>query len=550
MRLATGILAFTLWAAPTSPGPTPLPLRIPMRDGIHLAANAYLPSRNNRYPVVLVRTPYGQTAGLSPNQLRVIEHGFALVIQDVRGRHQSEGRFEPMRQETPDASDTLNWLARQPWSNGRIAMMGGSYLGIVQWKAALAGNPHLKAIAPVVSGGDDYRDRYYSPGGALKLGHRLQWMSANMRPRGTPTPRFETYTRTLPIADADLAATGTRIDFYQEILRHPEYDSYWRDLSVLENAAKIKTPVLAVGGWYDNYVESDLDLFMALRRLGRQAHLIIGPWAHNMSSPLPTVDFGPDAGAPIIRYQLDWFARWLKDDRQRGWFPPLRIFVMGINKWRDEDQWPPARAIPTPYYLNEGHRLSTRAPLKPGLAERWRYDPDNPIPTRGGNVCCNPAIFPWGPMDQANIEGRPDMLVFTSDPLREDLEVTGPIRAELEVSTSARDTDFTVKLIDLYPDGRAINLCDGILRLRYRDGLHRSKLAEPNKRYRISVPAGVTSNVFRPGHRIRIEIASSNFPRFDRNRNTGSLQAWARQAIIADQTVYLNNSHLLLPVVR
>lgn len=547
MRLAIGILwAALAWAA----GPSPVPLRIPMRDGIRLAANLYLPSSNNRYPIILIRTPYGQPpSGLSQNQQRIVEHGFGLVIQSVRGRHASEGRFEPMRQEVADADDTLNWLARQPWSNGRIGMMGGSYLGITQWKAALTGNPHLQAIFPVVSGGDDYRDRYYSPGGAMKLGHRLSWMASNVRIPGYMVPPFDNYVRTLPVAEADRAATCQRVDWFQEVLRHPDYDAYWKEISILEQVDKVKVPVFAVGGWYDNYVESDLALFAALRSLGRQAHLLIGPWAHNMSTPLPAVDFGRDASAPIIRYQVDWFSRWLKDDRQKGKFAPLRIFVMGINQWRDEIEWPLQRAVNTPYYLTESGRLSLRPPLK-ASTERYRYDPSNPVPTRGGNVCCSHAIFPWGPMDQAPIETRPDILVFSSDALREDMEVTGPVRADLDVSTSVRDTDFTVKLVDVYPDGKAINLCDGILRLRYREGLSRAKLAEPGKRYRISVPVGVTSNVFRTGHRIRIEISSSNFPRFDRNRNTGALQAWERKSQVADQAVYLKDSYILLPVVR
>jgi hypothetical protein len=270
-----------------------------------------------------------------------------------------------------------------------------------------------------------------------------------------------------------------------------------------------------------------------------------------MSLRFETIDFGPEFSAPISMLQLEWFDLWLKGVQPKTGRSPLRLFVMGANQWRDEREWPLARAGPVPYYLSEG-ALET---AKPTAARRLRftYDPANPVPTAGGPTCCNPKIFAWGPMDQREIESRKDVLVFNSRVLDQDVEVTGPIRTHLYVSTSVQDTDFTAKLVDVYPDGRAINLTDGILRLRYRDGLENPVLAEPGKVYAIRIDTGVTSNLFKRGHRIRVEISSSNFPRFDRNLNTGRANSFETRGIVAEQVVYTGQeraSHVLLPVVR
>lgn len=551
--LATGLVAGTPITVET--------VHIPMRDGVKLAANLFRTSNSGRVPTILIRTPYNKGHSLSRNRRAFVEAGYAVVIQDVRGRYESEGVFDPLFQEVPDGDDTLTWIARQPWSNGKVGMIGGSYLGIVQWKAALSRNPALKGIFPVVSGCDDYMDRFYSPGGAMKLGHRLLWLSANLKAPGYKPPDFAVFTRHLPVRDADRIAVGRRLRLYQQASDHPSYDGFWKSVSTMDKIEAIQVPVFNAGGWYDNYVESDLAAFSALRKLGREVHTLIGPWAHNMSIPFDEIDFGSHASAPILRMQLDWYARLLRGESGKGHFPPLRIFVMGRNEWRDEEEWPVRRAIPTPFYFASrkganglGGDGSLRArPSRGGRVDRFTYDPSNPVPTRGGQTCCNPKIFPWGPMDQTAVERRKDVLVYTSPALRKDLEVTGPIRAVLWVSTTTRDTDFTAKLVDVFPDGRAFNLTGGILRLQYRNGVRKAVAAEPGKVYEITVDAGVTSNVFRAGHRIRVEISSSNYPHYDRNLNTGGPNSSATRAIIANQTVYLgqkNPSHILLPVVK
>lgn len=532
---------------------------IPMRDGVRLSANLYRPSSQGRFPTILVRTPYNKGGEILPGYRYFVEHGYAVVVQDVRGRYKSEGVFRPFTQEIADGDDTLSWIARQAWSNGNIGMVGGSYNGIVQWKAALSGNPHLKAIAPVVAGDDEYLDRFYSTGGALKLGHRLLWLSENLKQPGFQAD-FSRFVRVLPVRRADRAATGHDVDLYQQALQHPAYDSFWKALSTREQMSRVHVPALIVGGWYDNYVESDFDAFTRLRRTMPATRLIVGPWPHNMSIKFPGIDFGPDAMKPIRQMQRAWFDHWLKSVPLAATDPPILLFVMGANVWRDEQEWPLARARTRAYYLGSHQGANSLAGdgfLKEVLptqseSDQYTYDPKSPVPTRGGAVCCNPAIFPWGPLDQRTIEARRDVLVYSTPPLSHDVEVTGNVRLSLFVSTSAADTDFTAKLVDVFPDGEARLMTDGILRLRYRDSIEKAARIEPGRIYRVNIDLGVTSNLFRAGHRIRLEVSSSNFPRFDRNANTGEPVGSDEMLRPAQQRVYHSGQYpsaLLLPVV-
>lgn len=558
------VLAFLAAAALAAAPPVEkqLHVRVPMRDGVELCAHVFRPAGAGRCPTLLVRTPYNKGADITPNYRAFAERGYAVVVQDVRGRFDSEGAFNPLYQETPDGEDTLKWIIAQPWSNGNVGMFGGSYLGIVQWRLALAGNPHLKAIFPTVSGWDDYLDRFYSPGGALKLGQRLGWLADNWRAPGYIRPEFPRFVLDLPLRTADRRATGQRNEMFQKALDHPAYDGFWKSLSVRERIEQVRVPVASAGGWYDNFVESDLEAFAALRKLGRPARLLVGPWPHSIGAAFPGVDFGPQASVPLRTLQLEWFDYWLKSGS--GKKPPaggpLRLFVMGVNQWRDEQEWPLKRTRWTPLYLASrgkanglgGDGALVERPPRGAPPDRFTYDPRNPVPTLGGPVCCNVKVFPWGPMDQRPVERRPDVLVYDGRPLKEDLEVTGPIKVILHVSTSAPDTDFTAKLVDVFPDGHARNLTDGILRLRYRESLEKPVPAHPNEIYAITIDAGVTSNVFRAGHRVRLEISSSNFPRFDRNPNTGRPVADESDLRTALQSVYHDRrhaSHLLLPVI-
>jgi hypothetical protein len=585
-KFAALFFACLTLARATSPVPYTklLDVRVPMRDNVRLSANVFRPAGGGRFPTILLRTPYGKGTELPSGYQSFINHGYAVVLQDVRGRYGSGGVFDVLNQEGPDGYDTLNWIAAQPWSDGQVGMIGGSYLGIAQWRVALLNNPHLKAIFPVVSGSDEYFDRYYSPGGAMQLGHRLLWMSLNLPTPGAARTKFNDFIYHLPLRTSDRSATRQTISFYQAILNHPSYDSFWRKMSVIENIGQVHVPVFAVGGWYDNFVESDLEEFSALHKLSGKLddrhRIMIGPWAHNMSSPFQGVNFGDDSSSPIRSYQLEWFDRWMKGQplkystgEARPFVPeawhtvraevdeaPVHIFVMGVNRWRDEQEWPLARARNTPLYLassGAANTLTGDGMLQPKpehvtVADQFTYDPRNPVPTRGGAVCCDPKVFPWGPMDQRSVEKRKDVLVYTSAPLKQDMEVTGPIRVVLYASTSALDTDFTAKLVDVFPDGEARNLTDGILRLRYRQGLDKAEPATPGEVYRFTIDAGVTSNVFLTGHAIRVEISSSNFPRFDRNPNTGRTLADETSFKKAQQVVYHSRqypSHIVLPVI-
>lgn len=535
---------------------------IPMHDGVQLAADVFLPRPSGRWPTVLFRTPYGRKGPSGRSYRGFLQRGYAVVIEDVRGRWGSQGVFGTIEQEGPDGNDTINWIAEQPWSNTRVAMAGGSYLGMVQWWAAIERNPHLLAIAPVVSGDDEYTDRFYSTGGALKLGHRLLWLTENVSPPLFPRPLFNSYIGHLPLMTADVAATRRILPVWRTALNHPSYDSYWKSHSIRERASQIDVPVLSMGGWFDNYAESDLDMFARLSTAHKRIETWIGPWAHNPALKFSTRDFGPEASIPIRSTQADWFDRWchetLPDDDSGSGL--LHIFVMGPDTWREEHEWPLARTRYTAFYLSSEGSANSKAgdgelyrhPVRKERPDTFTYDPKSPVPTVGGPICCEPKILPPGPLDQSAVEKRSDVLVYTSAPLSEDLEVTGPVKAILYASTSANDTDFTAKLVDVEPGGRALGVCDGLQRLRYRLSLDKPVFVKRNSVYQISVDVGVTSYVFSTGHRIRLEVSSSNFPRFDRNLNSSAPNATVTKISKAKQTVFHEKDYpsaLILPVI-
>jgi putative CocE/NonD family hydrolase len=528
-----------------------LQVPVAMRDGVRLSTNAYVPSEHGRFPTILVRTPYNKDSAYSAGYQAFVDHGYAVVLQDVRGRYASEGAFQPLTQEISDGDDTLNWIARQTWSDGKVGMIGGSYSGITQWKAALSGNPHLKAIFPVVSGWDEYRDRYYSTGGAFKLGYRLEWLAENLRAPGYHQD-FAKFVLHLPIRSADVKALGWTSPLWRDVMDHPAYDAFWKAVSTRDHINKVHVPVFSVGGWYDNFVESDLEAYQSLHKNGGLNRIVIGPWPHNMSIPFEGIDLGPESQVGVRSLQIAWFDQWLKGkDSALLSKQPIQFFVMGANKWREEREWPPEAAKPMDFYLQSGGKANSLTgdgalADKPGHKspfDTFEFDPAHPVPTRGGSVCCNPKVFPWGPFDQRVVEERKDVLIYSTKPLKDPVEVAGPVKVALWVSTNVKDTDYTAKLVDVFPDGTARNLTDGILRLRYRDSLEKPELAKPGELYRIVVDAGPTSNVFLKGHRIRLEVSSSNFPRFDRNPNTGALIADATRFAKANQIVFHDAAH-------
>ena len=546
-------------------------VKIPMRDGVELSANLFLPKAQGKFPVILVRSPYGKGDEKQGDGLFYAAHGYVFVSQDCRGKGASNGQWEPFANECNDGRDTQKWLLNQPWCNGSIGTSGGSYVGFTQWISAPGAGEHLKAMFPVVPLVDAYGDGVYT-NGALNLALIMGWGSlVSFRP-GEEVAMFgwreqdwvQAY-RTLPLGEWD-RAIGRKVQYLRDWVSHPHFDEYWAARSVRNRWQDISVPICAVGGWYDIFAKSVFDHINAVRATSRSQqarkhqHLLMGPWGHGISQDgkVGDLDFGKESVVNLREIQTKWFDYWLKGE-QTGvdTWPAFRIFVMGSNQWRDEQQWPLERTKYTPYYFHSegsantvgGNGKLTMAKPSEEPCDEFVYDPNDPVPTPGG---CNLIGCPAGPRDQSVVEKRNDVLVFTSEELKVDLEVTGPIKVILYAASTAEDTDWTAKLVDVYPDGRAFNLCDGIIRACYRDSQDNPSLIQPGKIYRYEIDLWVTSNVFMTGHKIRVEISSSNFPRFDRNLNTGEPFGTGTKLIKATQSIYHDKghpSHILLPVI-
>ncbi len=546
-----------------------LNVKVPMRDGVELSADLYLPRASGTFPTVLMRTPYSNNMDVTIERARVLANdGYACVIQDIRGRWDSDGDYYPFHPDVDDGFDTQEWVGQQEWSNGKIGMAGSSYLGLVQWLSAPLRSQYLTCLAPRVICGDFYNGLVY-PGGALQLNVVMTW---GMRTNGRTGQSIDYHDwtnafRALPVGDADLSA-GRALGFFKDWIEHPAYDDYWNAIDVEDKWNEIEVPAFSMGGWFDLYSADAFTNFNGIRENGRtpearQSRLIVGPWPHALSTSSKTgdVDFGAGSLADLDGEETRWFDYWLKGiDNGIGDEPPLRLFIMGINEWRDEHEWPLARTDWQRWHLHSdgdansvrgGGCLSIDTPSDEP-EDRFIYDPEFPVQTVGGNNCCSPDIVPWGPYDQRAVEMRSDVLVYTSDPFEEDMEVTGPIKVVLYAATDGPDTDWTAKLVDVFPTGYAMNLCDGIFRARYRESRSESRLLEPNRVYEYEIDVAVTGNVFQKGHSVRIEISSSNFPRFDRNLNTGKDYGKDGEMRVANQAVYHSReypSHVLLPVI-
>ncbi|MEC8991457.1 MAG: CocE/NonD family hydrolase [Candidatus Latescibacterota bacterium] len=543
--------------------------KVPMRDGVQLSADLFLPRGAGPRPTVLMRTPYSNSleATIEKGQ-RLADGGYNCVIMDCRGRWDSEGEYVPFLNEGVDGFDTQEWIGQQPWSDGTIGTAGASYLGTTQWRPAPLGSSYLKCIVPRVICTDYYSGLLY-PGGALQLNVAMTW---GMRTHGRTGQDIEFHNwtqafRHLPIRDIDQSG-GRDLPFWRDWIDHPSYDDYWSPMDDEQRWDQIKVPALNMGGWFDLYANQTFTNFNGLRlhggsELARQSQLIIGPWPHalSMSTRTGDIDFGQQSLYDLEALELRWFDRWLRGiDNGIERESPLRLFIMGANRWQDEDEWPLARTDWQRWFLHsEGQansvigdgRLSLESPVAEA-ADQFVYDPDYPVQTLGGNNCCSPHVVPWGPHDQRPAEMRGDVLCYTSDPLAGDLQVIGPIEVVLFAATDGLDTDWTAKLVDVFPNGYAMNLCDGIVRARYRESCETPSLLEAGTIYEYRIEVGVTGNIFQVGHRLRLEISSSNFPRFDRNPNTGNTYGVDAQLRVAHQTVHHSAdhpSHVRIPVI-
>ena len=541
-------------------------IKIPMRDGVNLGANLFLPGGTGPFPCILMRSPYGIGNKDFGDGKYFAARGYAVVVQSTRGKTPSEGEWEPFRDDGKDGYDTQEWIGKQSWCNGRIGTFGGSYVGYTQWITAPQNSQYLKAIMAAVPLADPYHEVTYV-GGAYQLALSMGWGTMVSYQLGEPVKNLDwtNALRHLPLFSWD-DVVGKKIPYLRDWVAHPFYDEYWKSRGIDGKYENIQVPIINIGGWYDIFSKATLEQVRWVRekskdrKVRRNQFVIMGPWAHGVGSPkVGEINFGSTAGLDQNDLKSKWFDYWLKDSNTgvEDW-PAVRIFVMGTNVWRDEHEWPLKRTHYVPYYFHSQGRANTRTgngllkttpPEGSQPEDKYIYNPENPVPTLGGN---NLVFAAAGPYDQQKIEEREDVLVYTSDILSKPFEVTGPVKAVLYASTSAKDTDFTAKLVDVFPDGKAINLCEGIIRARYRFSDTQPSLVAPGMVFRYEVDLWVTSNVFMPGHRIRLEISSSNFPRFDRNPNTGNTFGSDDKMEKAEQTIYHGPeylSHVLLPVI-
>ena len=584
---------------------------VPMRDGVCLATDIYFPALggqpvSGKFPVILERTPYDKAAsGNVTNGTYYARRGYVCVIQDVRGRFASDGEWYPFAKEAPDGYDTVEWLAAQEWSDGQVGTMGGSYCGSDQSALATLNPPHLSTMIVAV-GASNYYHCSMRQNGALEQ----RFMIYAFRMATTSKEAF---------ADANIKAAvdkayanvgewvsraplkkGTSplrmLPNYEQwvidLFTHGEYDDYWKQRGYAisqyyEEHADV--PTLYLGGWYDSYARATCENYTALSKMKKSRQvLLMGPWTHGGwgASNAGDVDFGNHSFINYNDLRLAWFDHFLKGmHTEVSAWSPVKIFVMGTGEgdpnyqgrlhhsgyWRDEQDFPLPDTQFTPYYLHADGELSTALSTADGLPSRFSFDPRDPVPTIGGGISAADPIMGAGAFDQRGssrffgctdalpLNARSDVLTFQTPPLENDVEITGPITVKLHASSSACDTDFTAKLIDVcplsddFPDGLAINLTDSIIRARYRNGWDTPELLEPGEVYELVFQLYPTSNVFKKGHRIRLDISSSNWPRFDANPNTGGDLGVERRLEIAEQTIYHepdHPSHVVLPIIE
>jgi len=530
-------------------------------DGIQLLADIHRPKKIKKTPTILVRIPFTNSFK-NRSRSDIIgrywaRRGYTVVIQGTRGRYNSSGQFYPLVHEREDGIQTLRWIENQSWYNGRIAMWGGSAFGHTQWAIADQTNPGINALFVQIAS-TNFRKMFY-PGNAFSLESALYWAirSRGDRDREVVSIKdIEKGVQGFPVIEADDRATGDT-EFFNDWLINQNNDAFWQKIDGVNRTHTLRAPALLMAGWFDPFLPSQINDFTSIlnnakENVASETRLIIGPWAHARDVLLPNshqaIPYRKESIAPSIK----WFDHQLGINKDPLNMPRIKIFVMGTNRWRDENEWPLARTKYTNFYLHSSGAansldgdglLNKTAPYEEETPDNYVYNPKDPVPSAGGAM-----LGPRSGIQMQNtIESRPDVLVYSTPTLSESLEATGPVRAELYVSTDVPSTDFTAKLVDVYPDGRAYNICDGILRRNY----------EPNNNseespVKISIDLWPTSYLFRKGHRIRLEVSSSNFPRYDRNTNTRAFAPTASETVIANQTVFHSNqypSRLILPII-
>ncbi|HEY2782420.1 MAG TPA: CocE/NonD family hydrolase [Steroidobacteraceae bacterium] len=534
---------------------------VKMRDGAHLATYVWLPREGTKHAALLVRSPYGLHYGPEKDTFKrykfkaYVDHGYALVFQDTRGTGKSEGTFSLYLADGLDGYDTVEWIAKQPWSNGRVGTDGVSYLGAVQWLAARERPPHLKCIAPTAPSGEYFEELPYI-GGAFRLEWALPYMSHVLK-LDTEGLDWQNVFHYRPLNTAD-ARFLKKIVQYREWLRHPTLDSYWKRLYFEgTDFASIQVPFLTVTGWFDADQPGTLHYWHGMEATGHsQGSLIIGPWEHTQTylggeEKLGLMSFSKSSVIDIQRERIAFFDRCLNGDTQEPPPPRVRVFITGTNEWRSFDEYPPRAVKQVAYYYTSNRGANSRrgdgalVSTRPSTVrtDRFVFDPRQPV------------TYPSGVADMGALEQREDVLVYSSGPLRESLTILGPITAELYAATDGRDTDWVVSLADVYPDGTSVGLNEGggILRARYRHGFTQEKLLKPGAVEKYSIKVWDLGHTFLPGHQLRVYVTSSRYPLVNPNQNTGNPVASDVEWHTAKQTIFLGGnkaSHILLPVLK
>ena len=554
-----------------------------MPDDVTLFADVYRPAGDGPFPVILMRTPYDKTAGqfgIYHDPAAYARHGYLVVIQDCRGRYRSEGEWYPFRTEMSDGYATVEWAARLPGANGRVGMYGASYAGATQLLAAVMQPPSLVTIIPAVTGSQYYEGWTYR-GGALSLSFVASWatqLAQNTAARAGDNPALLQLRQDFANAPARYdhlplvtypPLAGEWAPYFHDWLAHPTDDDYWRQWSVDADFSRIRVPALHLAGWYDIFVAGSVANFLGLRASAGSEHarrhqkLLIGPWYH---LPWLPVDGSPDPNAgPLATddWHLRWFNHFLQDESTGVLESPVTVYLQGASQWRELADWPPPASTPTPFYLHSdgransssgSGRLDPAPPAVDELVDTFIYDPAGPVISVGGHSCCFPHVAPMGPADQASRERQFGVLVYTTGPFAAPVDLLGNVTVVLHATTSAVDTDWTARLCWVDPNHTSLNLAEGIIRARFRESLREPSLLTPNETYRYTIDLGPVGVRIAAGDRLRLTIASSDFPQWDRNLNTGGplYQEPLTAAIVARQTIWhdaVRPSHVILPVV-
>ena len=555
---------------------------IEMKDGIKLATDLYIPQIENEtsFPALINRTPYNKDNMEASKEVKAfVKAGYVVVIQDVRGRYHSEGNFVPYEYEIFDGLELFKWVIQQSWCNGHFGTFGGSYNGGTQYLPATKNPEGLAAMIPVVTFDDLYNGSAYNDG--AKVLHDLRWTVVSIIPDimerarkageevKVEPPEVYNCLEKIPLASDEAVKIYGK--YYLNWMKHSTFDDYWKKMSIKEHYNNIMVPTLNISGWYDIFVPSTLNNYMGMKEKGgseiarANAYLIMGPWSHiNFSGKMNEFDFGSEASEDaidLLGIQIAWYDFWLKNKPIKYLLNKhVKIFVMGENKWREEDDWP----LPNTNYISYYFHSEGNANIKNGLlsiekpaeenSDKFTFDPLNPVPTVGGQVIL-PGEGAIGPRDQTKVEERDDVLVYETDILKDDITIIGPLTTKLFISSDCKDTDFTAKLTDVDENNVSKLLSDGILRMRYRNSLEKTELIEPGKIYEININVGATANTFLKGHKIRVSISSCNFPRFNRNSNSGGDIMFEEVSSYqkANNVVLHDSSHpscIILPIIN